>query len=159
MFQKGVGVRLRLAVGLLNLTLLCVAGCGKPVGKVTGTVKFNNGAPAPAGTIVSFWTTDGKRSYPGTVTEDGSYSAPEAPIGEVKVTLTPPDPKMTPVKPKPTEKEKEKDKSGSKPAAHPTIPNKYKDQANTPLKTTVSRGDNTFDITIEPDEVRKDKTK
>jgi hypothetical protein len=141
MFRPGHGVLLRVgATGLIGLALVWAAGCGKAVGKVTGTVKFKDGTSAPAGTLVNFWSTDGKRVYPGMVGPDGTYMATDVPLGELKVTVTPP-PEVTQPRTKSSEK------ALAKPP--PVIPPKYKDLTNTTLKFTVQKGDNTYSIVLD----------
>jgi hypothetical protein len=132
---------LRLGVAcLLGCALLVMPGCGKSVGKVTGKVTLKDGKPAPQGTTVTFWAKD-NRFYPSFVGADGVYIALDVATGEMKVTVVPPPDSPAPAKPK--------DKGDKPPPANAGIPLKYKDQNNTPLKTTISRGENKYDITLE----------
>jgi hypothetical protein len=69
-------------------------GCGGPfTGEVSGTVKYN-GNPLPGG-IVTISHPDG-RVAKCTIQENGSYTIPDAPGGEVTLTVktVPPIPKM-----------------------------------------------------------------
>src|SRR5262245_51037409 len=81
------------ACGLLLVGLLIVSvGCGpnyKARAKVTGKVTFA-GKPLTAGTVMFF----GKDNLTGSATIDkhGMYAMNDAPIGEVKITVTVPRP-------------------------------------------------------------------
>jgi len=141
MVPQGKSLPLRLmAAGLLGLVLVSAPGCGKPKGTVTGTVKLKDGTVVSPGTTVTFWTSDG-HSFPGAVANDGVYAVADIPTGEVTVTVVAPAANSV-ILPK------EKDDAKPKPIV--PINGKYKDRANTPLKTTVTTGKQEFPITLDP---------
>jgi hypothetical protein len=146
MFWPGGGVLSRLgATCLLGFALMCASGCGKSTGSVTGTVKLKSGTPVSAGSTVTFWSSN-NRAYPAEVGADGKYAVPDVPTGEMKVTVAPPSPTAQAL----TKSKLPGETGASKPPPPPTsIPPKYTKQTDTPLKFTVQRGSNEYNITIE----------
>ena len=69
----------------LSLIFLANLGCSPSKGEVSGTVTYK-GQKVTGGSVV-FHSTEGKGSVPATIGEDGTYSAPKVPSGEVKVTV------------------------------------------------------------------------
>jgi hypothetical protein len=61
-----------------------VAGCSKPVGSVSGTVRYK-GSPVPGGRI-AFLASDG-RQHGADIGEDGSYTVADVPVGPAKVSV------------------------------------------------------------------------
>lgn len=159
MFWQGKGTVVRLGGACaLGLALVCVCGCSKGKATVNGKVTFNN-QPVGVGTV-TFWTSD-NRSAQAPLKPDGSYSMPDAPVGEVKITVTTPPPKMGPMtmeKPPPGMKGMPADMipEGAGDAANPgkmkivPIPDKYKEVSTTPLTYTVTKGTNEFNIILTP---------
>jgi hypothetical protein len=158
MFWQRQGTVLRLAgPALLGLALAALGGCGGGKAAVNGKVSLSDGTPVPAGTI-TFWASD-NRSAQATLTPDGSYSIPDAPVGDVKVTVETPVPMMGgPTgmgKPPPGVKgmPAEMLPPGQKELAGVNVvpvPKQYKDKSTTPLTYTVTRGTQKKDFTITP---------
>jgi len=78
--------------GLLAVALAAAAGCGKPKAVVTGKVRLTSGKLVTAGTV-SFWSSD-NRVGSSAIAPDGSYTVPDAPVGDVKITVVTPPPRM-----------------------------------------------------------------
>jgi hypothetical protein len=69
----------------LALCALIVAGCGKRVAQVSGTVKYQ-GKELPSGNVTFF---DDKNQVLGSSSiTDGKYKIPQVPPGPVKITVT-----------------------------------------------------------------------
>jgi len=150
--------------GLLALAVAAAEGCAKPKAVVNGKVLLANGQPVTAGTV-SFWGSD-NRVGSAPIGSDGSYSVPDAPVGDVKITLSTPPPRMVmgdkggmPKAPgdiaggMPTDKVPEGMSGGAlKPQNVVPIPDKYKDVATTPLTWTVAKSEEPqqHDIVLEP---------
>jgi hypothetical protein len=148
---------------LCTLAGLCVAltalpGCKKPRATVHGTVSFGN--QKLTGGTVSFF---GGPSVvgTGTIKSDGTYTVLDAPVGETTVTVTTPKRAMGPMagggKAPPGSKGMPKEfippgaSEGAGPVnTGPPAPEKYADPEKSPLKFTVQKGDNTYDITLSP---------
>jgi hypothetical protein len=141
---NGIVPRLGVAC-LVGLALLCAAGCKKPKGIVTGTVKLKDGTAVTPGTTVTFWTGEAQGTM-GTTGADGTYSVPDIPLGEAKVTVAAPSPTAVAL-----EKGKGLDeKKEAKPIKVIPIPVKYTDKNKTDLKVTVEKGTKEFPIVLEP---------
>lgn len=66
--------------------LFCLAGCGGPGGTtITGTVKFDDGAPLSQGVVVLSSET---KTFRGAVTPEGNYSVAAVLPGEYRVAIT-----------------------------------------------------------------------
>jgi hypothetical protein len=85
----GINGRL-LGGGLLLLTALALSGCGKSKGNVSGKVTVG-GKPVYSGTI-SFIV--GKEQPVGGPITDGKYKVTGVPVGEAKVVVISPEPKV-----------------------------------------------------------------
>jgi hypothetical protein len=72
---------------MLSLFALVVAGCGKRMGEVSGTVKYR-GQVLPSGNV-TFFGADKQIVGSSSIT-DGKYKVPQVPPGEVKITVTTP---------------------------------------------------------------------
>ncbi len=142
MVRKRNGIPLRLGMAcLLGFALVSLAGCAKPKGIVNGKVTFKDGKAVSPGTIVTFWGSDNQMA-PAVTGADGAYTVPDAPVGDVQITIVAPAAINTPPPP------------GSKGDAVPPkilpIPPKYKDKISTPEKYKVEAGTHEHNITIEP---------
>jgi hypothetical protein len=141
MIRQGTLVRLGAAC-LLALGLACVPGCGQAKGTLTGKATLKkDGTPLTEGTTITIWTSD-NRSVQGLVGKDGLYSVPDVPVGDVKITLTPASDLIL----NPGKQPGDKGETKKKPI---TIPLKYTKQAETPLHTTIQKGENTYPIEVE----------
>ena len=131
-------------VGLWMVVVVGPVGCGGPfTGEVSGTVKYN-GNLLPGG-IVTISHPDG-RVATCTIREDGSYSIPNAPGGEVKVsvqTLTP-LPAIPPFMLRGAPKSESVERAGK----YVKIPERYSDPAKSGLNLTVKRGSQEFPIEL-----------
>jgi len=147
-----------IATGLF--TLLFLSGCGGGAGpraKVKGKVTFNN-KPVTAGTI-SFFGPD-KRSGSAQIKDDGSYEIPDAPVGEVIITVEAPDrskmmgrvdqPQRPPgVGGMPADMDPGKSGSLSPDKIVP-VPTKYNSEKTSPLTYTVTNQDQEYDVKLTP---------
>jgi hypothetical protein len=149
---------------------LTVAGCGRPVGSLSGKVTYNG--KAIRGGNVTFVSTDGGSSFTGTITADGTYAVPQMAGGDYKVCVEtasakpattsapggvlPAIPKGAKVGPPPGANIPEgytpSDPGAMSKAAaekrYTPIPAKYADPKDTDLTYTFKGGDQTFDIDL-----------
>jgi len=127
---------------LVALLLAASAGCrGPSFGKVSGEVKFK-GQALPSGTISFVSPLRGVRPADGLI-KNGRYSIDKVPTGEVTILIIgppkpPPDPKAKPRKPKDKKKEDE------------GFPTKYSDLNQSGLKMTVTTGEQTKNLDLQP---------
>jgi hypothetical protein len=149
-----------LATGML--TLLLLSGCGfgaGPRAKVKGKVTFNN-KNLTAGTI-TFFGAD-KRSGTSQIKSDGSYEIPDAPVGEVTITVETPDVnqlmgRVGPQKPPPGVGPMPADMDPGAKGGMITSPDKivpvpaiYHKQESSPLRYTVRREEQEYDVKLTP---------
>jgi hypothetical protein len=140
------------------VTLVLAAGCSKSKGTITGTVKLKDGTPVSAGTI-TFWSADNHPSQ-GTLKSDGSFSVGDVPVGDAKVTVETPPPRMGPVTmSKPPEgmnmPADMKPSGGDAPGGDNKVkvvpvPAKYKNANDTPLSYSVVKGSQEKSFVLEP---------
>jgi hypothetical protein len=140
---------------LLVLFGLAIAGCGGsrggirgPTGAVSGTVTYKN-KPVPNGTVTFYGPEDQAVSVP--LGEDGSYDAPQVPVGPATVAITtPPDSSVL-------EKVAKQAPGGKRfgvgnPIVAPQnvvpVPTKYGNPSLSGLRFTVSEGKQTYDIKL-----------
>jgi hypothetical protein len=149
-----------LATGML--TLLLFSGCGfgaGPRARVKGKVTFSNKS-LTAGTI-TFFGAD-KRSGTSQIKSDGSYEIPDAPVGEVTITVETPSVNQMMGH---VGQEKRPPGVGAMPADMDpgakggliTSPDKivpvpaiYNKQETSPLKYTVRKEDQEYDVKLTP---------
>lgn len=146
--------RLFPVVAVVCLALAVVPGCKKGRATVKGKVTFN-GQPVKAGTV-SFYASPSVVGT-GNINPDGTYEVKDAPVGEVTVTVSTPPPLVGPVqmgKPPPGMKMPTdmvpSGPNAAKPVSYMPIPDKYKARDQSPLKTTVNKGENDYDIKLTP---------
>lgn len=144
--MKSCGIRqciarcLRTSLPLLLIgavLLLCGCGSGEPE-KVTGTVTIkitSGGDTVTAGAVQLVAPGEGKGAF-GQLNEQGVVQLENVETGDYTVTVVPP----APLDPDP--------ENPSPPADHSNIPAAVRDQTTSPLKATVSEGNNdfTFDL-------------
>jgi len=124
-------------LALAGLSFLAMTGMGcnksdKPR-SVTGVVKYN-GKELPGGSITFMGGADGKTSTTTLIDTDGKYTMPNAPLGEVKISVVGPT--------------RSSDASAS--AKPPVVlPQKYSDPAKSGLTYTVPEGASTKDIDLQ----------
>jgi len=126
---------------LLPLLLATSTGCGPSYGKVSGEVKFS-GKPIPTGTISFIPKQKGARAVGGTI-QNGQYSVPLVPVGDVTITVNVPPP-PPPEKPKKPVRKKEKKKEDE------PVPTRYGDPKSSGLSMTVMAGEQTNNIDLQP---------
>jgi hypothetical protein len=81
------------ALALGAILVVGLAGCGKPKrAQVTGVVKLKGGKPVTSGQV-NFWANE-KLVGTGQIGPDGTYTVTDAPVGEDKVTVVTPKPRM-----------------------------------------------------------------
>ena len=139
----GSSLRSRVAAGAGCLCLALTSCMGpryEPIPEtgatLTGTVKYKN-EPLKMGMVIVAGATGGTAE----IGPDGHYTVANAPLGDVTVAVN-----MSAAKGKLMSAAKGDPKAAAK---VPNIPGKYTDPATSPLKTTVNKGPNTFDIVIE----------
>jgi hypothetical protein len=135
--------------GLWATLALSLAGCGGPyTGAVSGKVTYQ-GKPLPGG-LVTFVHPDGRIGQ-GQIQEDGTYSVPKAPGGDVKVTVrtVPPIPAMPAAIRLPGGVGGGKSETVYPAGKYTPIPKKYADVSTSGLSLTVRRGSQEFDINLE----------
>ncbi len=138
---------------LCLVPLLLAAGCGRSTASVSGTVTLN-GAPLQGGGTVTFQGQD--RGASGVINPDGTFTIPNAPVGEVQVAVVadrgtaagvteapPPDPAQmqAPRTLAPTL---------LRPPAFGNVPMKYSDPSTSGLTCKVEKGEQTIDLTLTP---------
>jgi hypothetical protein len=148
------------AAGLLMAALVAAGGCSKGKAVVSGKITLKSGAPVTAGTV-SFWAAD-NRVGSSAISADGSYSIPDAPVGDVKITVVAPPRRMTmgPASKMPEAPpglgmpaDKMPEGMSKDPLTAPKvvpINERYKDAATTPLQWTVPKGTQEYNITLDP---------
>ncbi|PWT84419.1 MAG: hypothetical protein C5B56_15615 [Proteobacteria bacterium] len=147
MFRQGNRVWLRLGMAcLLAIALGISVGCTPPKGTLTGSVKLKNGTAVTPGSVITIFGSDNKPLVLGETDRDGNYTIGGITVGEVKITVAPPD-KLTQqiVTTNPPAGKGE----AKKEVKIVPIPAKYGDVKTTPLKTNVEKGSHEFPITIE----------
>lgn len=158
-------------VTVLLASLALIAGCGRPVGTVSGKVTYQG--KTLKGGSVTFVSTEGRQSFAAGIGEDGTYSVPNIRGGEYKVCVEtdsqkpPPDVMIGPgMKMPPVAKGKfgpppdapvPEGYTPSDPASaaaalaakrYVKIPDQYKDPNTTTLTYTFPGGNQTFDIDL-----------
>ena len=135
--------KLKLA-GVLLLTVCTTTGCGSSPGedKVTGSVTVTikaGGAPVTGGFVNLANPATGEGGG-GELNEAGVATIEQVTVGDYTVTVLPPQPDPVPVEP------------GQEPPPNPddgTIPQQYRSESTSPLKATVTEGDNSFEFDLE----------
>jgi hypothetical protein len=132
-------------VGILPLVMVLAAtGCeGMKTGNLSGKVTFQD-KPLPGGYLNIYSIgADGKVSAQksAAISENGDYTAPRVPIGEVKITVQAPlgalEPNMS-----------EKGGMPKRGKAPIELPPGYTNLDTTQLKYTVTPGDQKYDVTM-----------
>lgn len=130
---------------LASLLLFPLAGCGDPpTGAVTGAVTFQ-GKPVESGNVI-FENGEQGIFKAAELTTGGEYRLEGLPLVEYKVSVRPPDPEL------PNENS---GFDGRKPlpkanvAPPKDIPAPYHSSQTTPLRHTVAKGEQRFDIPLE----------
>jgi len=130
---------------VVSLLLSTLTGCGRSFYKVSGEVTYK-GKAVPKGTISFLPKEKGVRPVASAI-ENGKYTIPQAPAGEMTVTISTPPPPPEPEKgkkPPPRFKPKEKPKEDM------NVPAKYGDRKTTPLTYTVTSGEQTKNFELQP---------
>ena len=137
---------------LLLISTLGMAGCGNPVGLVSGTVTFN-GKVLSSGTVL-FHGADGNVGH-AIIAEDGGYEMSDAPVGAARITVvsharaplglpsaSKPHPDAIAGLPKVDEPPRD--------GKFTAIPPRYQDVVSSPLTYTVQTGKQSHDIELVP---------
>jgi hypothetical protein len=135
--------------GLVAVLAFAVTGCGGPyTGEVSGTVIFN-GVPLPGG-IVTVVHPDGRIGQ-AQIRDDGTYSIPQAPGGDVRVTVK----TVRPIPGMPASILPRGFGGGKSETVYPAgkyvpIPVRYGEPDKSGLDLKVKRGSQSFDINLAP---------
>jgi hypothetical protein len=134
---------------LATAVLIFIAGCGKkkvegPSGTVSGKILYK-GNPVPEGCVVVFTPQMGALPATGKIGADGSYKlqfkgAPDIPVDNYKVSITPPAFEETPQQAMERIQRKEKQKE------YPEVPQKYRRADTSGKKFSVKEGENTYNL-------------
>ena len=137
----------------LLLTCVCVTigvtGCTPAPVEVTGTIKIKGQAPKTKGLQIFFLAADG-RTASGDINPDGTYTAKEVPVGEIKVSFVyaSADARAAKEKGGRLPPKAGKDAEGGSQADNP-IPEAYREASTSKVTCTVVAGKpNTFDYDI-----------
>jgi len=147
-------------VFLLLVVSFVSVGCGPSTTTVSGTVTYQN-KPVKGGSVTFIALDTGKPAASGSIKEDGTYSIPRVPVGEVKVCV---DTKaMDPSKvarfpkyaPPPGAPAPEGLTGGGTDKEEMIrrfvkIPDRYADPSTTDLQTTISGLGAKYDIQLKP---------
>jgi hypothetical protein len=147
-FPDSRPVRWRARAGLALVLVLGLGGCNGPyTGEVSGTVKYKD-KPLPGGEVFVYHP-DGRTAF-ARIQEDGTYLIPAAPGGDVKVTVTTkkPIPAVPDFLNPGARNSTRKSETVYPTGPYVPIPPKYGVLDTTPLKTTVNRGSQTYDIEL-----------
>jgi hypothetical protein len=139
--------RLKIAWPLLLLAgALSGCGHGRPAGTVTGKVSYK-GETVPAGTVAFFGPSDQVASAP--IGPDGTFTATDVPLGQVKVTVNTPRPEAE-LKKAAKQMKKRFGKGNDFPETtnSVSVPEKYGDPSKSPLGLTVKEGSQPYDIDL-----------
>jgi hypothetical protein len=147
-FARAGNRRVRFPLLLLALACLGFLGCGRPMGSVSGTVKYK-GKLLPYGNV-SFFGADGDAAA-AEIKDDGTYNIPRVPVGPVKVTVVCIDPAGTEAAKAAIDKMRSQ--GGVKPPnfdpnKYIKIPTVYGDMDKSGLTFTVEPGANTYNIDL-----------
>ena len=135
------------AASLVSLSLLfTVAGCGPATGKVKGRVKLAK-KHLTAGTV-GFISKSGQVGV-GRIDADGNFEIPNAPVGDVKISVqVPAQPPGGNAKPPAGIPDTRPQGGAAKPIV--PIPAKYGNPETSGLTYTVQKGEQTHDIDLAP---------
>jgi hypothetical protein len=145
----------RFAVLFLCLGLPFISACGVRESKIdesgatlTGTITFQ-GAPLEFAQVTA---RQGDKNAQGVIGEDGKYKIENAPIGEVQIGVNTAAQQGAFTAKQMAAGAASADPNAPKKINMPkfvNVPEKFFDPATSGLKTTVQKGDNTYDIKIE----------
>jgi hypothetical protein len=147
-----------LRIGCLLILGLATTGCGRGTATVSGRVTYK-GRPLPSGTVTIYDADSSVRT--GQIAPDGTYVITEIATGSAAITVatTPPLPArellhITKPPPDPTNPPKvsQVKASGRSETAgrYVPIPARYRKLGESGLRYTVRRGNQTFDIDLQP---------
>ena len=135
---------------VVAVALIAAPGCaGRGVGTVSGRVTFQGKTVASGGVVMA---PDEGPPIAAAINEDGTYVCRNVPTGPVKIGVVSPNDALE-------AKERQAQKPGLaragdlgnfNPAEWFPIPSKYANYMNSPLKFELKKGENTFDIELEP---------
>jgi len=128
--------------GGVVVLLVLAAGCGRGIGNLTGTVRFN-GKPLPGGTISFYDAANAVHS--GEIKEDGAYEVKGVVAGEAKIAVEVPLNIGYAQTGMPTVKV-----GSGRPLKMPTIPGRYRDPKESGLRCQVAAGDQIHNVDMTP---------
>jgi hypothetical protein len=135
-------IRTCFAVPILSLTVLVVlSGCSRTA-SVSGTVTLED-VPLKGGGTITFQPVKGGAGASGTIADDGTYTIPNAPIGECSVTVGSGGAKYN----LGTQKGQRRPVI---PRSLNNVPKKFADPSTSGLKVTVKGGEQAIDIQLVP---------
>jgi hypothetical protein len=132
---------------IITFTLMCfAAGCGRsgpPTGRVEGKITYDSKPVTNASVIFS----NAERGWlrVATLGADGNYQMDEVNVGDYKVSVQPPEPKMPDEIPGPQAKMTISPGMTSDPA---NIPRAFHSSLSTPLKAAVASGSNSLNFDL-----------
>ncbi|MFN8710550.1 MAG: hypothetical protein ACK526_11680 [Planctomyces sp.] len=174
--MKRFFTNLRLIIVSFACSLFMIVGCKQEkvyvMGKVSGQIMLD-GKPLQEGCVVVFHPAGGDTLHGSSViAEGGKYRIAQGtgqlgvPVGEYKVTISPPL-----LSPEVQKQNEEKNQATIMKALvtrnasrvmkdlvilqTDIVPLKYRSQGSSPLKVTVKEGDNTSDFTLDPEPPKK----
>jgi hypothetical protein len=109
----------QLALGLAALTLAVLTGCSSPTSSTFHGTASYRGQPLKSGVIYFLGPAPEMRMGMGTIYDDGTYTATDVPVGEVRVSFQ-----------------------------APGLPKKYADPNKSELVYTITAGMTSLDVTI-----------
>jgi hypothetical protein len=133
---------------VLLLALGC-GGCG-PAGKgnVSGQVTFK-GKPLPLGSI-AFYAQEGNKDVVTSLIRNGAYAVEGVPAGPAKITVMVVDPAKAGGGGKAANPKKGGDSAATGPAEAAALPERYRHPDQSGLTYTVTRGDQTHNLVLQP---------
>jgi len=138
----------RLPLIPLLLTVAFVSGCSSdsgpvdrgPLGTVSGTVTFG-GQPATEGSVDFYENAKGFIAH-ATIGSDGKFQlSPGTPVGNYKVTVTPPQTEVQEIDPVAVETAEPPPEK-----KYPNLPEKYRQTSTSGLTLEIKEGENTLEI-------------
>jgi hypothetical protein len=140
-------------------TLLLLVGCGPSTGTITGKVTYDD-KPLTSGTVM--FLADDNRSFPSSISSDGTYKVENVPLGHVRITVAAGGggakieaPRGFGKIPKGAPTEAFKAYKGATARSGVSIPMRYANPDQSGLSTTVVAGSQEYNIVLQSDKKGK----